>query len=170
MAGKIERFEDLLVWQRGRALVVKIYRVTNAGAFAKDFGLRDQIRRAAVSVPSNVAEGFEKDGTREFAQYVSNAKRSCGEVRSQLYQAFDIGYLTGTDFEELKEDCLTLSRMLAGLLKQLKRTPFAGIKYQSVLREGPDEESNAIALGTLLHDWQSRTETQQEGTLITPET
>ncbi len=90
MAG---RFEDLLVWQRARELTRVIYELTQGGAFARDFGLRDQIRRAAVSVMSNIAEGFERGSDTEFGHFLSIAKGSCGEVRCQLYVASDQGYV-----------------------------------------------------------------------------
>lgn len=88
---RVERFEDLIAWQKVRLLTAEIYRVTSQGSFARDFGLRDQICRAAVSVMSNIAEGFERNRAAEFHQYLSIAKASCGEVRSQLYVAFDAG-------------------------------------------------------------------------------
>ena len=90
---KVERFEDLIAWQKARELTKEIYKVTKSGEFAKDFGLRDQIRRASVSIMSNLAEGFERGRTTEFHQYISTAKGSCAEVRSQLYVAWDASYL-----------------------------------------------------------------------------
>lgn len=90
---KIEKFEDLIAWQKARELTKEIYKVTKSGEFARDFGLRDQIRRASVSVMSNLAEGFERGRTTEFHQYLSIAKGSCAEVRCQLYIAWDAEYL-----------------------------------------------------------------------------
>lgn len=84
---KIERFEDLIAWQKARIMTKQIYLITNEGAFAKDFGLRDQIRRASVSIMSNLAEGFDRGGRAEFHQFVVIAKGSCAEVRSQFYVA-----------------------------------------------------------------------------------
>lgn len=89
--GKIERFEELIAWQKARELTKAVYRITKQGAFAKDFGLSSQIQRAAVSVMSNIAEGFERHRRTEFHQFLSTAKASCAEVRSQLYVAYDIG-------------------------------------------------------------------------------
>ena len=80
-----KRVEDIEVWQRARVLTREIYRISNLGSFSKDFGLRDQIRRASVSIMSNIAEGFERSGSGEFAQFLSMAKGSSGEVRTQLY-------------------------------------------------------------------------------------
>ena len=109
------RFEDLVAWQKARSLTSEIYRVTSAGTFSRDFGLRDQIRRASVSVMSNVAEGFERSRSGEFGHYLLIAKGSCGEVRSQLYVALDIGYLSEEEFNSLYYLCLETSRVINGL-------------------------------------------------------
>ena len=93
MSKKIEGFEDLLAWQKARALTALIYRITGERALARDFGLRNQIRRTAVSVMSNIAEGFERGRPAEFHQFLSIAKASCAELRSQLYVALDAGYI-----------------------------------------------------------------------------
>jgi len=98
---RISRFEDLIAWQKARMLAKEIYRVTSQNAFARDFGLTDQIRRAAVSVMSNLAEGFERNGRAEFHQFLVVAKGSCAEVKSQLYIASDVGYLSRNEFDEL---------------------------------------------------------------------
>lgn len=90
---RLERFEDLEAWKTARELTNSIYQTTASGDFARDFGLRDQIRRASVSVLSNIAEGFERDGNKEFLQFLSLAKGSCGEVRAQLYIALDQRYI-----------------------------------------------------------------------------
>lgn len=87
--GKVERFEGLIAWRKARELTRAIYEVTRKGAFAKDFGLSSQIQRAAVSIMSNIAGGFERGGGGEFHQFLSTAKASCAEVRSQLYVALD---------------------------------------------------------------------------------
>jgi len=116
---KVERFEELLVWQKSRALCGRIYRVTGAGAFARDFGLRDQIQRAAVSIMSNVAEGFERNNQREFARFISIARGSAGEVRSQLYLARDLGYTTERDTHELMQACSEITRMLVAPRKSI---------------------------------------------------
>ena len=86
----ISKFEELIAWQKSRELVTAIYKVTNGKEFSRDFGLRDQIQRAAVSIMSNIAEGFERAGRAEFHQFLVIAKGSCAEVRSQLYVALDI--------------------------------------------------------------------------------
>src|SRR6202012_3122572 len=98
----ITQFEDIEAWKLGRELTRAIYRVSKAGEFGRDFALRDQIRRAAVSVTSNIAEGFERGGNREFVQALAVAKGSAGEVRSQLYVALDEGYIREAEFTELR--------------------------------------------------------------------
>ena len=98
---RIERFEDLTAWQKARELTRLIYQVSQQGAFTKDFGLSGQIQRAAVSVMSNIAEGFERGSRKDFYRFLSIAKASCAEVRSQLYIAHDIGYLDQTKLKML---------------------------------------------------------------------
>ena len=115
MGGKVERFEDLIAWQKARQLTVEIYRITAQGEFAKDFGLRDQIRRAAVSVMSNIAEGFERGSRGEFHQFLVIAKASCAEVRSQLYVAQDVGYINQKTFDAINSSTSELSRIIGGL-------------------------------------------------------
>ena len=91
---RISKFEDIESWKKARALTNEIYQATASGQFVRDFGLKDQIRRASVSVLSNIAEGFERGGDKEFLQFLAVAKGSCGEVRAQLYVALDQGYLS----------------------------------------------------------------------------
>ena len=90
---RIEKFEDIEAWQQARQLAKAVYAVTSEGKFAHDFGLRDQIQRAAVSVMSNIAEGFERGGVREFIQFLFIAKGSAAEAQAQLYMALDVGYI-----------------------------------------------------------------------------
>ena len=111
----IERFEDLIAWQKSRELTATIYKTTGEGNFSKDFALRDQIRRAAVSVMSNIAEGFERKGSKEFHQFLIIAKASCAEVRSQLYVALDVGYINNNIFEDLYEKSVEVSKIISGL-------------------------------------------------------
>ncbi len=122
----IRRFEDVLGWQRARELAREIYRASASGAFAKDFTLRDQIRRASVSVLSNIAEGFERGSDREFAQFLNIAKGSVGEVRCQLYVALDQGYLSAEQFEELTERSAEVGRLLSGLISYLQKADLKG--------------------------------------------
>ena len=114
-ASRVEKFEDLIAWQKAGVLTAEIYQITNCGEFARDFGLRDQIRRASVSVMSNIAEGFERFNPKEFHYFLSIAKSSCGEVRSQLYVAFDANYLPAEKFNALKNKCVELSKITNGL-------------------------------------------------------
>ncbi len=100
---KVDRFEDLIAWQKARELIRAVYEVARLGAFAKDYNLSGQIQRAAVSIMSNIAEGFERGGRGEFHQFLSTAKASCAEVRSQLYVALDIGYLDKASFDALMQ-------------------------------------------------------------------
>jgi four helix bundle protein len=127
----ITRFEDIEAWQLGRVLTRAIYRVSRTGEFARDYALRDQIRRAAISITSNIAEGLERGGDREFLQALAVAKGSSGEVRSQLYVALDEGYLDEAGFEDLREQCLHVSRVLAGFIQFLQRASIAGPKFRS---------------------------------------
>ncbi len=118
---KIERFEDLIAWQKARQLAADVYRVTSKGAFAKDFGLRDQIQRAAVSVMSNIAEGFERGSRSEFHQFLVIAKASLAEVRSQLYIALDAGYLDQPNFDNLMNQATEASKIIGGLRASVQR-------------------------------------------------
>lgn len=126
----IHRFEDIEAWKEARLLVSEIYRVSDTGAFARDFGLRDQIRRAAVSNISNIAEGFERDGGREFLQNLSVAKGSCGEVRAQLYVALDLGYLDPSSFAALTARSERVSRLLSRFMTYLRNSPINGNKFK----------------------------------------
>lgn len=126
---KIERFEDIAAWQKARLLVKTLYQVTSGGAFARDLALRHQVRRAAISILSNIAEGFERDGNKEFAQFLSVSKGSCGELRAQLYVAVDQGYLSEEQFDSLTAQALEISRMIAGLIRYLRRSEKLGRKF-----------------------------------------
>jgi len=124
----IERFEDLKAWKLARLLANRIYDFTVIGEFSRDFGLRDQMRKAAVSIVSNIAEGFERDGDKEFIQFLFVAKGSCGELRAQLYIARDRQYVTDTEFSELFGSALEVSRMISGLIKYLRQSKISGKK------------------------------------------
>jgi len=125
---KIEQFEDIEAWQKARELTSRIYNVSNAGAFARDFGLRDQIRRASVSIMSNIAEGFERGSNKEFIQFLFIAKGSAGEVRSQLYVALDQGYIKKDTFASLSQQTSEISRMISGLASYLSQSEMKGAK------------------------------------------
>ena len=126
---RLERFEDIEAWKKARELIRSVYQITATGEFGRDFCLRDQIRRAAVSVLSNIAEGFERDGNKEFLQFLSLAKGSCGEVRAQLYVAFDQAYIKDSQFQELFDQTMQVSRLIAGLIKYLQQSEMRGHKY-----------------------------------------
>jgi four helix bundle protein len=119
--GKVERFEDLIAWQKARTLTDLIYRVSGSGEFAKDWGLRDQMRRASVSIMSNLAEGFERGGRAEFRQFLVIAKGSCAEVRAQLYVALDAGYLSKDKFNEICAVAEETGRIVNGLRAAVER-------------------------------------------------
>jgi four helix bundle protein len=110
-----QRFEDLIAWQKARTLTQLIYEATRQGAFIRDFGLSNQIQRAAVSVMSNLAEGFERSSEAERLHFVNIAKASCAEVRSQLYVALDVGYLSEESFDQLMEQANEVSRIIGKL-------------------------------------------------------
>jgi len=118
--GTIRTFEDIDAWKAGRSLTRAVYRVTRSERFACDFALRDQIRRAAISITSNIAEGFERNRRREFIQFLRYAKASAGEVRSQLYVAFDEGYIDEQTFVTLRDEARSTSRQIQGFIRYLK--------------------------------------------------
>jgi four helix bundle protein len=117
---KIESFEDLIVWQKGIELVKKIYVCTAEGDFKKDYALRDQVRRAATSIPTNIAEGFERSSRKEYLQILNIAKGSAGEVRSLLRVALEVGYLSNLNYEMLRNEVMALSRRLHNQIKAIK--------------------------------------------------
>ena len=119
----VKQFEDLHVWQEARGLVNEVYKVTKQGPFRRDFSLRDQITRAAVSSMSNIAEGFERGSRKEFIQFLNVAKGSTGEVRSQLYVALDQEYVDQKRFEKLRDVALAVSRRLAKFIRYLETYP-----------------------------------------------
>jgi len=118
--GRIERFEDIDCWKEARQLVKLVYSLTKKESFSMDRGLRDQIQRAAISIMSNIAEGFESQGNREFVQFLFYAKRSSGEVRAQLYAALDLGYINEVESKEANELAMKVSRMLSSFISYLK--------------------------------------------------
>lgn len=119
--GHVGRFEDLIAWQKSRELAKKVYAVTRNDPFARDFGLSSQIQRAAVSIMSNIAEGFERDSRGDFHRFLTIAKASCAEVRSQLYIALDIGYIMQTEFDDLQQQAEEVARILGGLRTAVER-------------------------------------------------
>ncbi len=126
---KIERFEDLEVWKEGRELCVLVKQLTDKEPFAKDFKFREQIRASCGSVMDNIAEGFERDGRKEFIQFLSVAKGSCGETRSQAHRALDFQYISKDDYEILVEKTITLSKKLSSFINYLKTSEIKGNKF-----------------------------------------
>jgi len=118
----VQRFEELEVWQAARDVVKAIYRVSSDGAFSRDYGLRDQIRRAAVSVPSNIAEGFSRRSNKEFIQFLFISKGSAAEVQSQLYTALDQGYIPQGDFDRTYGQIETVAKQLSRFITYLKES------------------------------------------------
>jgi four helix bundle protein len=117
---KITKFEDLQIWKLSLKLTREIYDMTSKKDFAKDFGLRDQIRRAIISVSSNIVEGFEKNNNNEFIRFLGMAKGSVGEVRNQLYIALAIKYVVQEEFDHLQAELDQLSKQIGGFLKYLE--------------------------------------------------
>ncbi len=115
----IKQFEDIEVWQQSMSLCTDIYKITNNNYFSKDYGLKDQIRRSAISVPSNIAEGFERNGKKQFTYFLTIAKASCGEMRTQLTIAHQLNYLDLKDFHIILDKCINTSKQISGLIKYL---------------------------------------------------
>jgi four helix bundle protein len=115
----IKKFEDLDVWKLSRKIVNDVYDMTNRGNFNKDYALRDQIRRSAIGILSNIAEGFESGTDKQFARYLKIAKGSAGECRAQLYIAFEQQYLSQDEFKNLKRKLITCSKKLSRLISYL---------------------------------------------------
>ena len=111
----VDRFEALIAWQKARELTKAIYQMSNQGEFSKDFALTNQIRRASISVMSNIAEGFDREGNVEFHRFLVIAKASCAEVRSQLYIALDVGYISNDEFQMLMQLVNETGKILNGL-------------------------------------------------------
>jgi four helix bundle protein len=118
--GTIERFEDMSVWKESRAIVRQIYSISKYDKIIKDFGFKEQFQRAAVSIMSNIAEGFERKSNKEFSQFLFVAKGSAGEVRSLSYVAKDIGYIDEKTFLSLQERLIKLSKQLSAFIKYLR--------------------------------------------------
>ncbi len=124
-----KKFEDLDVWQKAKEFSVLLYKVTNEPSFKKDFGMIDQLRRASVSIVSNIAEGYERNGNKELVQFLSFAKGSAGEIRAQLHIARELEYINENQFKELYEKISALSKMLAGFIAYIKGSDYKGAKF-----------------------------------------
>ena len=124
-------FEEIEAWKKARELTKRIYQVSGAGTFAKDFSLKDQIRSASVSIMSNIAEGHDRSGTREFVQFLAIAKGSTAEVKSQLYVALDQDYIALATFTELSSLAIETGSIIGGLMKYLRGSGITGTKYRT---------------------------------------
>jgi four helix bundle protein len=127
---KIERCEEMDAWKAARGPSNMIYEVTTGGMFARDYALKEQIRRAAVSTLSNLAEGFERGGNREFLQFLAIAKGSCGEVRAQLYVALDQSYISQEQWGIINNKTIEVSRLISGFIRYLQQSEMRGSKYK----------------------------------------
>ncbi|MCK4403963.1 MAG: four helix bundle protein [candidate division Zixibacteria bacterium] len=116
-----EKFEDLPVWKLAKDLTVKIYKITKGEKFRRDYGLVDQIRRASISISSNIAEGFERGSKKEFIQFLYIAKGSLGEVRSQLQVCFELGYINKENLNSLLSQSYDLSNQLGAFISSIKK-------------------------------------------------
>jgi four helix bundle protein len=123
-------FEDIDAWKKARQLTDTIFQLTKSGPFSRDYALRDQVRRACISTMSNIAEGFERDGAKEFVQFLSMAKGSLGELRSQLYIALDQKYVDAEAFTALTKFSVEISKMIRALMIYLRKTSIKGAKYR----------------------------------------
>tara|TARA_B000000441_G_C21703797_1_gene327749 strand:+ start:193 stop:582 length:390 start_codon:yes stop_codon:yes gene_type:complete len=126
----IKQFEDLEIWQKAREICRIVYETKKNTNLKNDFKLYNQLNGSSGSIMDNIAEGFERNGNREFIQFLSIAKASCGETRSQLYRAFDRGYLNDDDFEDFKTKVISLSRQINGFIDYLQKSDFKGTEFK----------------------------------------
>ena len=141
----VKDFEELVIYQKARKLAKQVYDITREGHFQFDSRFIQQIRAAAGSVSDNIAEGFERQGNKEFINFLYIAKGSCGEVRSQLIRAFDVGHISEQTFSQMYNDCRTLSLGILNMIKSLKSSDMKGTKYQPTQ---PPSNPNQTSLQT----------------------
>jgi four helix bundle protein len=127
---RIERFEDIEAWKKARGFTRKIYELSDKGNLARDFGLKGQLKRSSISIMSNIAEGFEREGDNEFRQFLSIAKGSVGELKAQLYVAIDAGLISAEEFSGLMSLSDETSRLIAGFMRYLKHSSHKGSKFK----------------------------------------
>ena len=128
--GTIKRFEEIKAWQEARELAKMVYDISRHGMLSKDFGLRDQIQRASVSVASNIAEGFARNGNKEFVKFLWIAKGSAAEVQSQLYTVQDVGYITDEQFKTVYEKAESCIVLIYRFIKSLRTSDYSGERYK----------------------------------------
>ena len=126
----INRYEEIVGWQKARELTNFVYKLTRQDSFARDYGLKDQIQKAAVSIMSNIAEGFGRESNQDFMRFLSIAKASANEVQSQLYIALDQEYITHDQFQQGYQLCDETIRAIGGFITYLKKSPLKGSRYQ----------------------------------------
>ena len=126
---KVDKFEDLTIWKQARLLSADVYEITKTGDFKYDSRFVQQIRAAVGSIMDNIAEGFERGGNKEFIQFLYIAKGSCGEVRSQLYRAYDAKFINEEKFTKMLNECLSISKGLTNFIKSLRNSGISGTKY-----------------------------------------
>ena len=126
-----KKFEEIECWKKARELTRRVYELSGKASFGRDFGLRDQIRRVAVSIMSNIAEGYDRSARGEFIQFLATAKGSAAEVRSQLYVAVDQGHIGESDFTEVSALAAETGRMVGGLMNYLRGSRYKGTKYKT---------------------------------------
>ena len=129
--GSFDRFEDIEVWKNARVLLKDVYKVSSTGSFSRDFNMRNQFRSAALSIMNNISEGNDREGNKEFVQFLYIARGSAGEVRSMLYSALDLGYIDESTFKKMKTDVIEISKMTRSLAKYLKYSTKKGTKYKN---------------------------------------
>ena len=127
----VKMFEDLEIWKLSRILCNDISTVANNTELRKDYRLYNHIDGSSGSIMDNIAEGFERNGNKEFIQFLSIAKASCGETRSQLYRVLDRNYINEKDFDKLKNEAIVLSKMIGGFISYLQKSDFKGSKYKN---------------------------------------
>ena len=118
--GKIERFEDLPIWKKAAEVSLNVYRISEKGKLKNDFSMKDQIKRAAFSISSNIAEGFEYGNNKDFVRFLRYAKGSAGELRSQIYILKEMQLIENTDYQKVNEQLLEISKQIAGFMKYLR--------------------------------------------------
>ncbi|UJH66614.1 four helix bundle protein [Allomuricauda sp. SCSIO 65647] len=128
---RVEMFEDLEIWQRAREICNDVYDLIENTPLGRNYALRDQMDKSSGSVMDNIAEGFERNGNREFIQFLSISKASCGELRSQLYRTFDRGHIDKETFDVLKKKIMVNSKKIGAFMNYLSKSEFRGFKYKN---------------------------------------